>query len=55
MRLHVETYAAAVQDVEWIDAGRLVAVALKGSNYLRIFNTVTFKVGGRDYVAACLI
>jgi hypothetical protein len=43
--LHVETYNAAVQDIEWIDDGCLVAVALKGTNYLRIFNTLRCKVG----------
>eukprot|EP00884_Botryococcus_braunii_P021127 jgi/Botrbrau1/7699/Bobra.0159s0136.1 len=42
-RLHVETYTGAVQDVEWIHEGGLVAVALKGTNYLRLFNTVTLR------------
>lgn len=41
--VHLQTYTAAVQDVEWLEEG-CVVVALKSTNYLRLFNTITMKV-----------
>lgn len=54
-RLHLETYTAAVQDVEWLEEGCL-AVALKGTNYLRLFSTITMQVCRHgDCCGRCII
>lgn len=52
--LRSETYLSQVQDVEFIPGAepsqQLLAVALKSTNYLRLFNIVQLKVTDQEFV-----